>query len=228
LVKTIGAKKLAVVLENTSALDPGVNAFKAEAAKLGAEVVYSKKVQGDQTDFSGVALDLAQSGATATWLYMAPTTAAKLAVQADSAGYHPTWFANSISWNFNLALKAGGKAFLGARAFSPWPPLADPRTATYKQAYQSQNGGEAPDDLGIVGWGIGEVVGGSLVAVKGQLGQNSYREALQTLQLKPQLFNPLSFGPGIRQGGNQVAVYKAEAQGADLVWVLERDFTGSI
>ena len=65
---------------------------------------------------------------------------------------------------------------------------------------------------------------GGLQAVKGQLGQNSFREAMQNLQLKPALWNPLSFGPGVREGGNAVAIYK-ESGGA---WVLERDFVSSL
>lgn len=224
-VKTLQGKKVAVVYENTPALSPGVNAFKAGVAKLGAEVVYAQAINGqDQNDFARESLALSQSGATATWLYMAPTPAAKLANQADAAGFKTTWFANSISWNFNLALTAAPKAFIGARAFSPWPPLSDPRTATYKAEYARQNGGEAADDLGLVGWGVGEVLAGGLQAVKGAIGQNSFREAFQNLQLKPQLFNPIAFGPGVRQGGNQVAIYKE--QGGQ--WVLERDFTGQI
>lgn len=224
MVKTLKAQKVAVVYENTPALSPGVKAFTERIGKLGARVSYSKAIDGQNNDFSNEALQLSNSGATATWLYMAPTPAAKLANQADAAGYHPTWFANAISWNFDLIFAVGPKALAGARAFSPWPPLADPRTQTYQQEYRRQNPNETPDDLGIVGWGIGEIVAGGLQAVKGPLGQNSFRVAMQNLQLKPSLWNPLSFGPGVREGGNSVAIYK-ESGGR---WVLERDFTSAI
>lgn len=224
LVKVHNAAKLAVVHENTPVLSPGVTAFTRQVERLGAQVVYTKAIDGQNNDFSSEALGLSGSGATATWLYMAPTPAAKLANQADAIGYHPTWFANSISWNFDLIFAVGRKALAGARAFSPWPPLSDPRTSTYQQEYRRQNPTDIPDDLGIVGWGVGEIVAGGLQAVQGPLGHNSFRTAMQNLQLRPALWNPLSFGPGVRQGGNSVAILKE----SDGRWALERDFTSSI
>src|SRR6266576_150440 len=137
-VKVLGAKKVGIVSENTPTLDPGRNEFTKEVKALNADVAYAKTVEGQQNDFSNEALALSNSGATAVWLYMAPTTAAALANQADSTGFHPTWFANSISWAFDLVFAVGPKSLRGALAFSPWLPLADPRTAAFKQAYVKQ------------------------------------------------------------------------------------------
>src|SRR5436190_1707098 len=99
-VKVLGATKVAIVSENTPTLDPGREEFTKEIKTLHADVAYAKTVEGQQNDFANEALALSNSGATATWLYMAPTTAATLANQADASGFHPTWFANSISWAF--------------------------------------------------------------------------------------------------------------------------------
>jgi branched-chain amino acid transport system substrate-binding protein len=221
-VKVLKATKVAIVYENTPALAPGKDAFAKEITKLGGQVTYSQAIDGQENDFSQEALALSRSGATATWLYMAPTPAAKLANQADAAGYHPVWFANSISWNFDLIFKVGPKALAGARAFSPWLPLSDPRTNTYKQAYQSQTG-ETPDDLGIVGWGVGEIVGQGIQTAGKQIGQNNFRAAMQTMKFAPDIWAPLNFGAGVREGANVVAVLK-ESNGA---WALDRDFTSS-
>src|SRR5205823_1698676 len=109
------------------------------------------------------ALALSQKNAPACWLYMAPTPAAKLANQADAANYHPVWFANSISWGFDLVFAPAPKSLQGARAFSPWVALSDPRTATYKQAYHDLYPNDAPpDDIGLIGWGVGEIAGKGL------------------------------------------------------------------
>ena len=54
-----------------------------------------------------------------------------------------------------------------------------------------------------------------------QLGQNSYRNALQNLQFRPDVWAPMNFRPGVRQGGNVIAVLKEQGG----VWALERDFT---
>lgn len=221
-VKVLKAQKAAIVYENTPILGPGRDAFAKQMAALGGKVVYSKAVDGQANDFSGEALGLSQSGATATWLYMAPTPAAKLANQADAAGFHPTWFANSISWGFDLIFKVAPKALAGARAFSPWLPLSDPRTNNFQNAYRAQNGGADPDDLGLVGWGVGQIVVEGIRRAGPQLGQNSFRDAMQNLRFRPDVWAPLSFGPGVREGANVIAVLK-EAGGR---WVLERDFTG--
>ncbi|MHB8467002.1 MAG: ABC transporter substrate-binding protein [Acidimicrobiales bacterium] len=214
--------KAAIVYENTPTLFPGRDSFTKEMQKDGGKVVYSTAIDGQENDFSQQVLDLNNSKATATWLYMAPTPAAKLVNQADATGYHPTWFANSISWNFNLVFTVAPKALKGARAFSPWLPLSDPRTQTYQNAYRSQTG-QAPDDLGIVGWGVGEIVGAGIQAAGASLGQNSFRNAMQNLKFRPDIWAPITFNPGVREGANIVAVFK-ESNGQ---WALDHDFSTS-
>jgi branched-chain amino acid transport system substrate-binding protein len=221
-VKVLGAKKVAIVSENTPTLDPGRNEFTKEVKALDADLAYSKTVEGQQNDFSNEALALSTSGASVVWLYMAPTTAAALANQAESTGFHPTWFANSISWAFDLTFVVGPKSLKGAHAFSPWLPLADPRTDTYKQAYVKQNPGATPDDLGLVGWGVGQIVAKGLENAKPSLGQNSFRDAMQHLHFRPDIWAPITFDDGVREGANVVAVLKEDGGH----WVLEHDFTG--
>lgn len=216
------AENVAVVYENTPTLDPGREAFEAEADELGVDVVYSKAIDPTASDFSNEALALSQSDADAVWLYMAPTTAAKLANQADAAGFHPTWFANSISWGFDLVFSIAPDSLEDARAFSPWLPLSDPRTETYQEQYRRQNPGETPDDLGIVGWGVGEIVAEGLRRAGPDLGQNSLREALQNMEFEPDVWAPLEFGEGVRNGAHQVAVLRDDGGR----WTVERDFTG--
>lgn len=221
-VKVLKAPKVAIVYENTPILHPGRDTFTQQAKALGVEVVYSKAIDGQANDFSSEALGLREAGATATWLYMAPTPAAKLANQADAAGYHPTWFANSISWGFDLIFRVAPKALAGARAFSPWLPLSDPRTKAFQDAYRKHNG-EEPNDLGIVGWGVGQIVVEGIKRAGPELGQNSFRHSMQHLDFRPDVWAPLNFAPGTRQGANVVAVLR-EGGGR---WVLERDFVAS-
>jgi ABC-type branched-subunit amino acid transport system substrate-binding protein len=221
-VRELDATKVAVVYENTPVLDPGREAFEAEAEELGADVVYSKAIDGQGNDFSSEALALSQSGADVVWLYMAPTPAAKLANQADAAGFHPVWFANSISWAFTLVFAVGPESLAGARAFSPWLPLSDDRAATFLEAFRAGGAAAPDDDLGIVGWGIGQILAEAIRQAGPDLGQNSLRDALQHLQFEPDIWAPIAFDDGVRQGANQVAVLREE----DGQWVLDRDFTG--
>jgi ABC-type branched-subunit amino acid transport system substrate-binding protein len=220
-VKVLGATKVGIVSENTPTLAPGRDEFAKEIKALDAQITYAKTVEGQQNDFANEALALSNSGATAVWLYMAPTTAASLANQADATGFHPTWFANSISWGFDLTFAVGPKSLKGARAFSPWLPLSDPRTDTYKEAYTKANPGATPDDLGLVGWGVGQIVAKGLENAEPELGQNSFRDAMQHMQFKPDVWAPIDFKDGVREGANSVAVLKEDGGH----WALEHDFT---
>jgi len=220
-VRVLKASKVNVVYENTPILQPGVDAFKAEIGKLGAQVSFSRTIDGNANDYSSEALGLSRSGGTVTWLYMAPTPAAKIVNQADALNYHPVWFANSISWAFDLIFVVAPKALAGARAFSPWLPVSDPRADPYKAAYKAENPNDTPDDLGLIGWGVGQILVQGLRGAGQKLGQNTFREAMQTMHYRPDIWAPLTFNPGVRLGANVIAVLK-ESGGH---WVLDHDFT---
>jgi branched-chain amino acid transport system substrate-binding protein len=221
LVNEQGLSKVGIVYENTPTLDPGREAFEDEVEALGAEVSISRSIEGQQSDFLNEALALSESGAEAVWLYMAPLPAAKIANQSNDAGFHPIWFANSISWAFDLTFAVGPEALAGARAFSPWLPLSDPRTEEYQAAYRENNPGEEPDDLGLVGWGVGQILAQGIEQAGPDLGQNGFRAAMQELVFTPDVWAPIEFGENVRQGANRVAVLAEE----DGHWVVEHDFT---
>ena len=220
-VRVLKATKVNVIYENTPILQPGVDAFKGEIDKLGAQVTFSRTIDGNANDYSSEALGLSRSGGTVTWLYMAPTPAAKIVNQADALNYHPVWFANSISWAFDLIFLVAPKALTGARAFSPWLPVSDPRSAEYQRAYKTTNPNDTPDDLGLIGWGVGQIVVQGLRGGGQKLGQNSFRESMQTMHFRPDIWAPLTFNPGVRLGANLIAVLR-ESGGK---WALDRDFT---
>ncbi len=56
-----------------------------------------------------------------------------------------------------------------------------------------------------------------------RLGQNSFRDAMQHLQFRPDIWAPIDFRPGVREGANVVAVLRQDGDH----WALEHDFTGS-
>ncbi|HVE64732.1 MAG TPA: ABC transporter substrate-binding protein [Mycobacteriales bacterium] len=219
--------KAAVIYERDATLQPGVDNFKAEAGRQGIQVAYQAVIDGQGNDFSQQAAGLSSSGAQVAWLYMAPTPAAKLANQSKSAGYPGIFFANSISWNFDLIFATGPTAFRGSKAFSPWPALNDQRTQTYQQAYRRYYS-DPPLDLGIPGWGLGQVVASAIRNAGRELGQNGFREAMQNLQLgrtgladgTPLLWSPIAFRPGVREGGPMVVTY-TEQNGN---WTQESDY----
>ena len=207
-----GRTKVAIVREQTNALKPGADAFVAEAKKQGLQVVANETINPNNTQFQQTVLRLQQAGAQLVWLYMAPEPAAKIINQAGAAGYQPDWFANSISWNFELMHSVAGQFMDGhAYAFSPWVALSDPRTANYKKAWNSCSSCSGqPDDIGLVGWGVGGVLDAALTAAGQNLGQNTFRDALHHLKVATDVWAPLDFTGGGSIGTNQVAVYASK------------------
>ena len=220
-VHVLRAEKVGVIYENAPALSPGRNAFATEIGKLKAKVAYNRAIDPQANDFSNEALGLKQAGATAVWLYMAPTLAAKLANQADAAGYHPTWFANSISWGFDLVLKVAPAGLAGARV-QPVAPAGRPahRHLPARVPEPVRRGARRPRPGRL---GRRPDRGQGLERAGKDLGQNGFRNAMQHLKFAPDLWAPVSFRPGVREGANVVAVLKQDGDH----WALERDFAGS-
>lgn len=215
-------RKVAVVREQTNALKPAADAMVAEARQRGLEVVAQETIDPSAADFTQTILRLERNGAQLVWLYMAPTPAARIIGQAGASGYRPTWFANSISWNFELmhGVTAGymdGKAY----AFSPWVALSDPRTGAYKKAWNECGpcSGDA-DDIGLVGWGVGGVLDAALSKPGRALGHDSFRAGLRTLRIATDVWAPLDFSGGGSVGTAKVAVF-ASRGGA---WRMAGDF----
>lgn len=215
-------RKVAVVREQTNALKPGADAMVAEAERLGLDVVANETIDPSAADFTQTILRLQRNGAQIVWLYMAPTPAARIIGQAGASSYRPTWFANSISWNFELmhGVTAGymdGKAY----AFSPWVPLSDPRAGAYKKAWNACGpcSGE-PDDIGLVGWGVGGVLDAALSKPGRELGHDSFRSGLRSLRIATDVWAPLDFTGGGSVGTTKVAVFRSQG-GA---WRMAGDF----
>ncbi|GAC1538441.1 MAG: hypothetical protein NVS3B12_23560 [Acidimicrobiales bacterium] len=233
LVKVLHEHKLGVVTEQQTQLAPGRNEFVAEATALGAAVVYNDQIDGQGNDYSPNTLKAKNSGAESVWMYVAPTPALKFANQANGIGFQPVWFADAISWAFNLTLQSGGfPALAKAKAFSEWPTLDDPRTAVYKQAYadhdKATGSNTQADDLGIPSFGVIQIIAAALKATGPNLGQTAFKRTMTTFNYQPPdgTWAPVSFAPGKRVGTDKVTVYKvAGSTPSDVHWTLERDYT---
>lgn len=218
-------KRYAVVRENVQDLVPGVNAFKEELKRKGGQFVREETIEGKQNDFSSTVLALSNAKADAVWVYAAPEPMIKLAQQSQAAQYHPVWFANSISWAFDDAAQVGNAngALDGARAFSSWVSVSSPAANHYKAAYREIVGGE-PDDIGLVGWGVGEVLAAALDRAGKDLGYNTFRASFQSLNFTPEVWAPQSFGPGARFGTRSVIEFRISGDHWNQVGTFRSSF----
>lgn len=204
-------KRYAVVREDVKDLIPGTQAFKNELAARGGTFAGEERVDGNANDFSATVLKLKNDyRADVVWFYGAPTPMIKLAQQSQAAAYHPVWFANSISWAFDTAAQVGNAngALSGARAFSSWVAVTSAAASQYKTEYRRQHPNDTPDDIGLVGWGVGETLGAALKAAGPSLGWNTFRSAFQSLQFSATTWAPLAFGTGDRYGATKVVEFR--------------------
>ncbi|MFA5787214.1 MAG: ABC transporter substrate-binding protein, partial [Actinomycetota bacterium] len=205
----LAGKRLAVAREDAQDTVPATEAFKARLADKGVKPVAEEKLDPQGNDFSAAVLSLSRAKAEVVWVYTTPVVMIKLAQQAAATGYRPIWFACAPSWNFNQVLQVGnaGGAMKGARAFSPWIALSSPGAEEFKAVYR-QMYNEEPDDIGIIGWGYGEVFHAALQAAGRDLSHSTFRAAFQSLSATPKIWAPLRFGPGVRVGSDYVMEFR--------------------
>ncbi|MFA5889964.1 MAG: ABC transporter substrate-binding protein [Actinomycetota bacterium] len=205
-------KRPAIVREDVPDAIPFAAFFKARLVERGRKAVAEEAINGQGNDFSQTVLNLKRANAEVVVAYMAPTTLIKLAQQAHAAAYDPVWFADAPSWNFDMVLQLANSngALKGARAFSPWVALSSPAASTYKRAYAEMYPNEAPDDIGLIGWGLGEVMHAALAKAGKDLGYNSFRTAFQTLSVTPTTWGPLDFRPNRRVGTDSIIEFRED------------------
>jgi ABC-type branched-subunit amino acid transport system substrate-binding protein len=235
MAHSLKAKKVGIVIETDPGLYAARDAFIREAKAQGIQVVHSEAVDPSAGQYLSEAQKLKNDGADAVWLYMAPNVAINISKESQSIQYHPTWVGNNISWGFNLSLTPASGGLDGARAFSPWGGLSDPRYAVFNQVDTQNRLGTQDKDIGLAAWGFGQIVADALKSVGPQLGRNSFLVAMQNLRIGstdtvtgvPLCWAPLDFTGGKRFGsGNRTLVLKVEGSGANgnSVWATESDY----
>jgi ABC-type branched-subunit amino acid transport system substrate-binding protein len=233
MAHTLKLKKVGIVTETDPGLYAARDAFIAEARAQGMQVVHSEAVDPNANQYLSEAQKLKNDGAQAVWLYMAPNVAINIAKESQSIQYHPTWVGNSISWGFNLSLTPASGAFDGARAFSPWGGLSDPRYSVFNKVDNEARAGKRDKDIGLAAWGFGQIVARALKDVGPDLGRNSFTHAMQNLRIGttdvvtgvPMCWSPLDFTGGKRFGsGNRMIVLRVRGSGSNSDWVTESDY----
>jgi ABC-type branched-subunit amino acid transport system substrate-binding protein len=203
-------RKSAVVFENDQVA--ARDGFAGRLRDGGGQVALVEEVNSRQSDFSAVVQKLAQSGAELVFLSLPPVAAIKIAVQAQSQGYHPTWLGGGSYWNYNMAVEAAGMALDGAISFSPWPSVDSADAAEYRAVYQKARPGKEPPDIGLIIWGWANLARAALEKVGPALSRASLVDALGNLSFTPPYWNPVRYRPDDRRGTASVAVFRADGQ----------------
>ena len=186
---------------------------------------YSKTIEGQASDFSNEALALSKSGAPGGLaLHGAHHRGAArepgrrrrlpsdLVRQLDLVGVRP-----HVRWSRPKSLEGR------ARVQPVAPALRPAHRRRTRRRYRKQNPGETPDDLGLVGWGVGQIVAEGPATKPGRRSVRT-RSATRcsTSTSGPTSGRRSTSSPACAKGANVVAVLKEDGGH----WVLEHDFTG--
>jgi branched-chain amino acid transport system substrate-binding protein len=97
-------KKIGIIRRDSPNWDPGVDAFKAIAAKHGVKIVAERKVQASKGNYIEDILAMSNAGAEVVWGWENALSAAEIVKQAKAQRYSPTW----LLFPFNLTSQTLG------------------------------------------------------------------------------------------------------------------------
>jgi ABC-type branched-subunit amino acid transport system substrate-binding protein len=237
MVHVLNKTKVASIIETDPGLNAARDAFVNRAKADGAAVTYKTAIDPSQNDFTAQVNALCASKAETTWLYMAPTPAINIAVEYRQLcpTQKMTWVGNNISWGFNLVLSPAAGALDGAKVFSPWGGLRDPRYATFNQV-DTAGQTDRDKDVGLAAWGFGQVLAAAIKNAGPALGRNSFLVAMQNLRTgktdevtgTAMCWPPLDFTGGKRYGsGDRSIVMTVQGTGSTAIWATESDYRSS-
>jgi ABC-type branched-subunit amino acid transport system substrate-binding protein len=203
-------QRIGMVYENDIPI-PGNN-FVTEVKAKGGKVLVDESNVPRQQDFSSTIVKLQQAGCTVVLLVMSPVDAITLSTQAQSQGYHPTWFGLGASWNYGMTLESAGMAMDGAISFSPWASIDSAAADQWKSVDERYNPGTTPDDIGLIVFGWGSLIRAVLQATGPDLTEASLASAMSSLSYSVPFWAPITYTPTNHLGPTSVAVFKADGQ----------------
>ncbi len=153
-IETLGHKKIAVIYNNSDPYSTGVkDAFNAEVAKLGGEIVASEAFEKDAVDFSTQLTKIKGSGAEIIFVPTYYTEASYIATQAAELSVGLP-FIGSDGWDGILAQVVDAKVLEGSVFLSPFVATDEnPDVQSFVEAYQKEYKA-VPDQFAADGYDV--------------------------------------------------------------------------
>ena len=104
-------KQIGIIRRNSPNWDPGVDAFKEIAKKVGLKIVAERTVQANQGNYNQEVLDMKNAGAEVVWGWDNAIAALAMVRQAKAQQYHPTW----MLFPFNLTSQGADEQALNPK-----------------------------------------------------------------------------------------------------------------
>ena len=215
LVKNrLGKKKIAIVINNTPALNETQQSIVGQAQAAGLNIVRNSRIGKNASDSEllSEANALRTSGADVVYILTSPVNFIKLATNAQAQAYSPIYIGPGVTNGLNIVAEAGCPAIGAAKFLSPFPQLdvIDRLDPDYQKAYRKYNGSSG-DDIGIAEWGLSKVFGLMLQAT----GQDLSRQSLEATMVGGREFNSnvypiVSYTGSIRFGAKSSHLLEAD------------------
>jgi len=206
--------KLAIVLNNTPALNETQQSITKLAQAAGLNIVRQSRIGKNASDSEllSEANALRTSGAEVVYLLTSPVNFIKLATNGQAQAYSPIYMGPGITNGLNIVAEAGCPAIGPAKFFSPFPQLdvIDQLDPDYQKSYQKYNGGKG-DDIGLAEWGLSKVIGSMLQAAGKDLSRQSFMAALESgKEFATNVYPIVSYTGAIRFGAKSAHLLEAD------------------
>ncbi|MDQ1497793.1 MAG: branched-chain amino acid transport system substrate-binding protein, partial [Actinomycetota bacterium] len=204
MVNKLHKTKLAIVLNNTPALNETQQSITKLAQAAGLNIVRQSRIGKNASDSEllSEANALRASGAEVVYLLTSPVNFIKLATNAQAQAYSPIYMGPGITNGLNIVAEAGCPAIGSAKFFSPFPQLdvIDNLDPDYQKSYQKYNGGKG-DDIGLAEWGLSKVIGSMLQAAGKDLSRQTFVSGLESgRDFSTNVYPVVSYSGSIRFG----------------------------
>jgi ABC-type branched-subunit amino acid transport system substrate-binding protein len=208
--------KLAIVLNNTPALNETQQSVTKFAQAAGLNIVRQSRIGKNASDSEllSEANSLRTSGAEVVYLLTSPVNFIKLATNGQAQAYSPIFMGPGITNGLNIVAEAGCPAIGPAKFFSPFPQLdvIDQLDPDYQKSYQKYNGGKG-DDIGLAEWGLSKVVGAMLQAAGKDLSRQSFLGTLESgKEFTTNVYPIVSYSNTVRFGAKSAHLLEADCR----------------
>ena len=214
VVNKLHKTKLAIVLNNTPALNETQQSVTKLAQAAGLDIVRNSRIGKNASDSEllSEANALRASGAEVVYLLTSPVNFIKLATNAQAQAYSPIYMGPGITNGLNIVAEAGCPAIGAAKFLSPFPQLdvIDNLDPDYQKSYQKYNGGKG-DDIGLAEWGLSKVIGSMLQAAGKDLSRQSFVAGLESgKDFATNVYPVVSYSGSIRFGAKSSHLLEAD------------------
>lgn len=180
----LGAKKVAVLWQNSDIGKQGLEGVKAQLGKAGVQLVYEGAHDVKDVDFSTHVLKAREAGADTVIMYTVVGQCAGILKEAQKQGYKANFITTYINSDLNLIKLAGDAA--NGLIVGGWASITDLNDKDYKkfvELYQKYNNTtETPSGYATAGFIAGEILVEALKRAGKDLDREKLISALETFR----------------------------------------------